>query len=439
MKVKLHSGQFKVVTSKARFKVIVAGRRWGKSVLSRMWILKKAVEDPGTYWIVAPTYSQGKEIHWKQGFINEIPKRLILSKNEADLEVVLVNGSRIAIRSAENPDRLRGVKLKGLVVDEIASIRNWKWLWEEVLRATLTDYKSPVIFISTPAGYNHFFDLYQMGVKGSDTYNSDFESFKFSSYDNPNIPKDEIDKAKEQLTEDTFLQEYMAEFKTFTGLVYKEFQREIHVVKPFPIPRHWRSYRGMDFGSNNPTVCLFAAFDDDDNLWIYDEHYEQAETIDFHAGQINAKTNRPIASTYGDPTGPQWIREFAKRGIHITKANKETGSTKQSWILYGINMIKERLKVIPGHFVANIPENNQYGMPKLFVFNNCKNLISEFESYRWREKLPNAPQDLNEPDMPEKANDHSMDCLRYIICSYKQTLKEPVRSQWNDKSWRIGI
>lgn len=70
----------------------------------------------------------------------------------------------------------------------------------------------------------------------------------------------------------------MAEFKTFTGLVYKEFESEIHVVKPFPIPRHWRVYRGMDFGSNNPTVCVWVALDDDDNMWIYDEHYEQAET-----------------------------------------------------------------------------------------------------------------------------------------------------------------
>ena len=204
MKVKLHKGQYKVVTSPKRFKVIVAGRRWGKSVLARMWLFKKAMDTPGTYWIVAPTYGQGKEIHWKQGLLSEIPKYVIRNKNEQELEMVLVNGSRIAIRSAENPDRLRGVKLNALVVDEIASIRNWRWLWEEVLRATLTDYESPALFISTPAGYNHFFELYQRGVKGSEKYNEDYESFRFTSYDNPNVPSREIDKARESLTEDTF-------------------------------------------------------------------------------------------------------------------------------------------------------------------------------------------------------------------------------------------
>jgi len=438
VKVKLHKGQYKVVTSPKRFKVIVAGRRWGKSVLARMWLFKKAMDTPGTYWIVAPTYGQGKEIHWKQGLLSEIPKYVIRTKNEQELEMVLVNGSRIAIRSAENPDRLRGVKLNALVVDEIASIRNWRWLWEEVLRATLTDYESPALFISTPAGYNHFFELYQRGIKGSDKYNEDYESFRFTSYDNPNVPSKEIDKAKESLTEDTFLQEYMAEFKTFTGLVYKEFQREVHVVKPFKIPRTWRVFRGMDFGSNNPTVCLWVAFDEDDNAWIIDEHYEQAETIDFHAGQINAKTNYPIAGTYGDPTGTQWLREFAKRGVHISKANKETGTTRQHWVLYGINIIKEKLKVKPGHFVDNIPMENATGMPSMFIFNNCKNLIHEFESYRWREKLPNAPQDLNEPDTPEKANDHAMDALRYVICSYKGKAKTKVYNQWKPKLWRIG-
>ena len=107
--------------------------------------------------------------------------------------------------------------------------------------------------------------------------------------------------------------------------------------------------------------------------------------------------------------------------------------------MYGINIVKEKLKIKPGHFVDNIPMDGQMGMPSMFIFNNCKHLIHEFETYRWREKLPNAPQDLNEPDTPEKANDHAMDALRYIICSYKTTSKEPVREQWKSTQWRIGI
>ena len=405
MKVKLHPGQKQIVEDNARFKVITAGRRWGKSVISRMWILKKAAEVPGTYWIISPTYAMGKDIHWKQGFLNEIPPRLVRSKNESELEVVLVNGSRIGLRSAENPDRLRGVKLNALVIDEIASIRNWDWLWKEVLRPTLTDYEAPAMFISTPKGYNHFFELFEMGQENSDRYDKNYKSFRFTSYDNPHIPKKEIDAAKEETTEETFEQEYMAEFKTFTGLVYKSFNRLTHVVKPFPIHSSWKIYRGMDFGSNNPTVCLWVAIDPDDNMWVIDEHYETAETIDYHAGVINSRMQRRVTATYGDPTGAQWLREFAKRGLHIVKADKTTGTSKQNWILYGINMISERLKPKPGHFVDG-QMHGQEGMPSLFVFNNCVNTIKEFESYRWMEKPSHVAQDKNEPDMPEKAMDH---------------------------------
>ena len=440
MKVKLLPGQMEVVKHPARFKVITAGRRWGKSVLSRMWLLKLAAQTPGTYWIVSPTFSMGKDIHWKQGILSgEIPPELISKKNEADLEVTLINGSRIGLKSAEHPDRLRGVKLNGLVVDEIASIRNWDWLWEEVLRPTLTDYQAPALFISTPAGFNHFYDLFLMGMENSETYNPDYKSFRFTSYDNPRLPKEEIEAARESLSEDAFQQEYMADFRKMVGLVYKDFDRKKHVVKPFPIPNSWRVYRSMDFGSNNPTVCLWIAVDNDDNVWVIDEHYETGETIDYHSGIINARSqNLRITATYGDPSGAQWLNEFSRRGVHITKANKDTGTSKGNWTLYGINKIMERLKSKPGHFVDGQMSEATEGMPSIFIFNGCQNIIKEFELYRWMEKSSQAKRDMNEPEMPEKANDHAMDALRYFIVSYKKQTTEVPPTQWKKDQWRIG-
>ncbi len=439
MKVHLHKGQADVAKSDARYKVVCAGRRWGKSVLARMWLLKLAAEERGTYWIVSPTYAMAKDIHWKQGLIEELPKQIIEKTNKAELEVTLTNGSRIALKSAEHPDRLRGVKLNGLVIDEIASVRNWDWLWEEVLGPTLTDYAAPAMFISTPKGFNHFHELFLKGKENSKSYNDNYQSFRFTSYDNPHIPTDELDDKREEIDEDTFMQEYMAEFRTYTGLVYKNFRRNLHVVKPFPIPENWLVYRGMDFGSNNPTVCLWVAVDRDKNLWIFDEHYETEETIDYHAGVINARSKHlKVSATYGDPTGQQWLREFSKRGVHITKANKETGTTRGKWILFGINKIKELLKPKPGHFVDGQMDEEVDAMPQIFVFNSCTNTIKEFESYRWKEKSTGADQDLNEPDMPEKANDHAMDALRYIVVSYKSTTSTEPTYQWKNKQWKIG-
>lgn len=418
IKVKLHPKQYEVLKDEHRFKVICAGRRFGKSVLARMIVLGWATESPGMYYIVSPTYRQSKEIHWRD-FQNEVPRKWVKRKNETELSIELQNGSIIAFKGAENPDSLRGVKLRGLVIDEIASIRNWDWLWKEVLRPTLTDYQSPAIFISTPKGYNHFYELFKLGEGVGDSSNSaEYKSWRFTSYDNPHIPKQEIDNAKQELTEDTFAQEYMADFRKHTGLVYKEFDRDIHVIDPFDVPEHWRIYRGLDFGSTNPTVCLWVAVDDDDNMFVVDEHYESGQTIDYHAGIINANPySSRVEQTYGDPSGAQWINEFAQRGIYITPADKETGTSHSNWVRFGIEKVAERIKPKPGHSVSIPGAGVITDGPRIYFTTKCPNTINEAETYRWKEKSVTQAQDLNEPDVPEKANDHTMDALRYIVVS----------------------
>jgi len=419
MKVVLSPWQLEVARDSHRFRIVCSGRRSGKSVLSRLVVLKWALENPGLYWIVSPSYRQAKMIHWRE-LQKEIPYGWIRSKNEVELSITLKNGSVISLKGAENPDALRGVKLRGLVIDEIASIRNWEWLWPEVLRPTLTDYAAPVMFISTPKGYNHFYNLYQQG-QGDDPQ---YKSWRFTSYDNPYVSKEELDNAKKELTEDTFAQEYLADFRKYTGLVYKEFQREIHVIEPFDIPESWSIYRGIDFGSTNPTACLWVAVDNDENWFIYDEHYQTGQTIDYHAGVINSRTRRNVTATYGDPSGAQWINEFAQRGIYITPATKEVGTSFNSWVRFGIEKVSEKLKAIPGRIVPSVPAKPK--LPSLFVFSGCENTIREFETYRWKEKSVSRAQDLNEPDVPEKANDHLMDCTRYIAVSYQKKGEEIV-------------
>lgn len=438
--VKLHETQLQVAQDTHRFRVICAGRRWGKSVLSQLIVLQWATKNVGTYWIVSPTYRQGKQIHWR-GLLQIVPREWIVKKNEVELSITLKNGSTIELKGAENPDALRGVKLRGLVIDEIASIRNWDWLWSEVLRPTLTDYQSPALFISTPKGYNHFYELYQQGQEELRA-NDDlvFKSWRFTSYDNPYIPKEEIDNAKKELTEDTFYQEYMADFRKYTGLVYKDFTREVHVIEPFDVPEDWDIYRGIDFGSTNPTACLWVSVDRDGNAYVISEHYDTGQTIDYHAGVINANPySKRVVATYGDPSGAQWINEFGQRGIYITPANKETGTNFNSWVRFGIEKVAERLKLVPGHTVPNSNKTSFVGQPKLFIFSTCLETIKEFETYRWKEKSVTQAQDLNEPDAPEKANDHAMDALRYFAVSY--TKPAPVyiapRDDVSNKNWSL--
>lgn len=413
MEVNLNSWQSEAWNDNHRFRVVCAGRRAGKSTFAQLSVINWASKEVGLYWIVAPTYVQAKQIHW-QGIQHYVPQKLIAKKNEAELSIEFINGSKIQLKSAENPDSLRGVKLRGLVVDEVASIRNWPWLWQEVLRATLTDYEAPAIFIGTPKGFNHFYELFEEGqIEGSI-----YKSFRFTSYDNPYIPKQEVDQAKKELTEDNFAQEYLADFRKYTGLVYKEFQRELNVIESLVVPDSWEIYRAFDFGSTNPTVCLWIAVDSDDNWFIIAEHHESGKTIDYHAGIVNANQySGHVVQSYGDPSGAQIITEFAQRGIYITPALKETGTSFNSWVRFGIEKVAEKLKSQPGHKVEKVQQRGN-GVPRLFVFNSCINTIREFETYRWQEKSVTQAQDLNEPDVPEKANDHAMDALRYFAVSY---------------------
>lgn len=434
MQIQLSKWQTDVWEDTHRFRVVCAGRRSGKSMLSQLITLFWAQKEPGIYYIVSPTYKQAKSIHWEEfkKILVTLPSGSITKTNETDLSFRLSNGSTIELKGAENPDALRGVKLKGLVIDEIASIRNWGWLWSEVLRPTLTDYQAPAVFISTPKGYNHFYDLFNQGLNGI----GDYRSWRFTSYDNPYILKEEIDKAKEELTEDTFAQEYMADFRKFTGLVYKGFQRELHVIKPFDIPGDWSLYRGIDFGSTNPTACLWIATDRDDNWFLIDEYYVSKEMIDHHAGVINSSPfSSRVIQTYGDPSGAQWISEFSHRGVYITPALKESSQSFEGWVRLGIERVAEKLKVIPGHYVPILGTGDR---ASLFVFDRCVNTINEFETYRWRERSVTQAQDLNTPEEPEKANDHLLDSLRYFAVSYSKTLSVNYSSQWRDEQWKIG-
>jgi len=429
MKVVLHKSQLQVAQDQHRFRIVCAGRRWGKSVLSQLITLQWAAKASGLYWIVSPTYRQGKQIHWL-GLQRLLAKTdWVVKKNEVELSITLKNGSIIELKGAENPDSLKGVGLRGLVIDEIATIKNFDWLWKEALSATLIDYEAPAIFISTPKGYNHFHRLVKSGdhenkIEGEvyvdgkvltlEQYlDKDFKSWRFTSYDNPYIKQEEIEKAKIRSTDTYFNQEYLAKFSKYTGLVYKEFQREVHIIEPFSIPETFSIYRSIDFGSTNPTAVLWIAVDGDDNWYITNEHYETGQTIDYHAGRINSMSvSRQIVASYGDPSGAQWISEFAQRGIYITPANKEIGTNFNSWIRFGIEKVSEKLKLKPGHYVSSLPqkaslhESSTKGMPMVFIFSTCTNTIREFETYRWKEKSVTQAQDLNEPDVPEKANDH---------------------------------
>lgn len=442
MQVKLHETQLQVAQDSHRFRIVCAGRRWGKSVLSQLIVLKWATENPGLYWIVSPTYKQGKQIHWR-GLHQIIPKEWIIKKNEVELSITLKNGSIIELKGAENPDALRGVKLRGLVIDEIASIRNWDWLWQEVLRPTLTDYSAPALFISTPKGYNHFYDLYTVGQDISN--NSDYRSWRFTSYDNPYIPKEEIDSAKKELTEDTFAQEYMADFRKFTGIAFKPFDRKIHLIPPFDIPSEWARGRGFDYGSNDPTASIRITIDNEDN-WFVERCYKVRNAyIKDHAQAILAQDyGMGFIPIYGDPSGDQWEKEFAQNGVIITPATKESGQNQQGWVAFTIEAVNQRLKPVIGHTVR-LPDGRVIeNAPRLFILDTPENqsLVKEMELLKWKETQEGQTLPILDESIDPNGHSDLSAGLRYFAVSYRpvnyNTLNKIVeRNQNNINKWRL--
>jgi hypothetical protein len=209
--------QQEVFKDSTRFKVIAAGRRCGKSRLSAVTLLIEGINCPegSSVMYVAPTLGQARTIIWD--LLMELGRPIIKSAHINNLEITLVNGRKILVRGADNPDSLRGVSLTYLVMDEVAFIK--AEIWEKVLRAALSDKKGRAMFISTPSGRNHFYDWYQLGQSCED---EEWKSWHFTTADNETIDPKEIEAAKRTLSSFAFNQEYMSSFNNAGAGLFKE-------------------------------------------------------------------------------------------------------------------------------------------------------------------------------------------------------------------------
>ena len=179
LNVSLLPWQQTVFNDNTRFKVIAAGRRTGKSRLAAWMLIIRALQaERGHVFYVAPTQGQARDIMWQ--VLLEIGHPVIASSHVNNLQMKLVNGATIALKGADRPETMRGVSLKFLVMDEYADMK--PEVWEQILRPALADQKGDALFIGTPMGRNHFYDLYTYAcVSDDDT----FVGYHFTSYDNP--------------------------------------------------------------------------------------------------------------------------------------------------------------------------------------------------------------------------------------------------------------
>jgi predicted phage terminase large subunit-like protein len=198
-----------VMSSEARFKVIAAGRRTGKSYLAAISLILAALnEKEGKVFYVAPTQGQARDVMWHSIF--DIAGDIIERSHVNNLEITLAGGNTIFLKGADRPDTLRGVSLKHLVLDEYAFMK--PDVWEAILRPALADRKGSMMAIGTPEGRNHFYDLFT----GADEW-PDWDNFHYTSFDNPLVDPAEIEHARQTLPAFAFQQEFMASFDARTS------------------------------------------------------------------------------------------------------------------------------------------------------------------------------------------------------------------------------
>src|SRR5882724_4629898 len=213
---KLRPRQASIFTSQMRFRIVVTGRRWGKTWLALWSLTVKAFSGQNrTCYFIAPSYRQAKRIAWRT-LKQQVPAAARRRTNEQELSMELRNGSIIQLHGADHPDSLRGVGLDFVVLDEYAYMD--PETWPMVVRPMLSDRRGSALFISTPSGLNHFYEIYMVAKT-----RNDWATFHFRTEDGGYVGVDELALMKAEMDAKRYAQEFEASFETLQNRVYHAF------------------------------------------------------------------------------------------------------------------------------------------------------------------------------------------------------------------------
>lgn len=392
----LHRAQQAIDDSTARFKVVLAGRRFGKTQYGLYWLLKHA-SVPGTInWAVAPTYRQAKEVLWRS-LLNMIPQALVRAINNTDLSVELVNKSIIALKGSEAQNTLRGVKLHAVLMEEAAFHQHSTW--PDIIRPALADLKGEALFITTPKGRNWLYKLWELGNSMTEP---DWRSFHFTINDNPYIAKDEIKTIKAEVSTTTWRQEFMAEVLANVGQVYGEFS-DANIYRQgeeYLGYDRWPMVRAVDWGMEDNTSCVWLHIHPSTGQIVAThEHVQNGWSVNRHAEVIKRVTASRTATPGNDVLDQSAFKEeatsstsigkqFAKEGLYFAKSDRDMGVS--------MDVFKR--------FITGFND-----MPGLRISSSCRHLIEGLRSFEY---------DQHEPDVVAACRYGAMHIYRKRLSSF---------------------
>jgi hypothetical protein len=380
--------QSQIFLDPSRFRIIVAGRRFGKTHLATVELMRAALSGKSkNCWYVAPTYKMAKEIAWDM-LGQMIPSGYIDKKNETNLTINLLNGSTISLKGGENPDSLRGRALDFVIMDEFADMK--PTAWTEVLRPSISDREGSAMWIGTPKGRNHFYDLWTRGVDGA----ADWHSFQFTTLDGGNVSAEEIEAAKRDLDERTFSQEYLAAFVNYSGIIYYNFNREQSVVADCGSDLS-DLHIGLDF--NIDPMSAIVAVREGQAIRVIDEIVIYGSNTDEMVDEIKQRYQGKKISIYPDPASRQ--RKTSAGGRTDLSILQNAGF--QVYVRNTHASVRDRINAVNSRLLSADGKRN------LFVSTKCKQTIASLERQIYKEGT-------SQPDK-DSGFDHMNDALGYLI------------------------
>jgi hypothetical protein len=385
----LSKAQDLVANDATRFRVVVAGRRFGKTHLSIRELCYHAREPDKEVWYVAPSYKMARGIVWRKLKNKLQDLNWIAKTNETDLSIILVNGSTIALKGADNYDSLRGVGLDFVCLDEFADIAPEAWY--ETIRPTLSDKQGRALFIGTPKGIGNWaYEIYQNSQEDQDNW----ASFSYTTLDGGNVTAEEIESARRDLDERTFRQEYMATFETFSGRIYYAFDRALNVIKYQGLTPD-AVYVGMDFNIDPMSAVIAVRLGD--TLHVIDEIRIFGSNTQEMIAEIKQRYPKTKIWVYPDPAGSQ--RKTSAGGATDIMLLQNAGFVVKAPRSH--TPVRDRINAVNSRLCSSS------GIRHLIIDPKCKYTIEGLERQTYREGS-------SQPDK-DSGYDHMNDALGYMV------------------------
>ena len=411
MKINLTKPQYQISSSNKRFRVLVSGRRFGKTYLCITEMMKYASRVKQNIWYVAPTFKMAREIAWTK--LKDMLHQFnwIENVNESNLQITIKKtGSKISLKGCENYDALRGVGIDFLILDEFADID--EKAWTEVLRASIADTQGDVLMCGSPKGYGNW--SYRMYLKGKE--DEEWDSFQFTTLQGGMVPKEELEQAKQDVDIRTYRQEFEGTFENYAGAVYYNFH-PVDNVKQKNIDWNKPLHIGLDF--NVDPMSASVAQIEKDTIHFKDEIVIYSSNTDEMVEEIrNRYGSKQKIFCYPDPACRQ--RKTSAGGRTDLTILQNAGfnvkcKLKHSPIRDRINAVNSRLK-------------SATGKRHIFVNPSCKIIVRGLQRQIYKENT-------NIPDK-EEGFDHMNDSIGYLIEIVKPLIADqkpfkPVR--WTHK------